>query len=103
MSIFERLRKLREDKLNCSEIRLGRFILVRHLKSVARCFARHPGRGDFLSMIEEAMSTTPIVFILIILLFGFDSTGQVRTQLALKIAQNLKSSKISIFERLRKK
>jgi hypothetical protein len=54
-------------------------------------------------MIEEAMSTTPIVFILIILLFGFDSTGQVRTQLALKIAQNLKSSKISIFERLRKK
>jgi len=28
-------------------------------------------------MIEEAMSTTPIVFLLIILLFGFDSTGQV--------------------------
>jgi hypothetical protein len=39
-------------------------------------------------MIEEAMSTTPIVFILI-LLFGFDSTGQVRTQLALKIAQEI--------------
>ena len=30
-------------------------------------------------MIEEAMSITPIVFVLIILLFGFDSTGQVRT------------------------
>ncbi len=30
-------------------------------------------------MIEEAMSTTLIVFILIILLFGFDSTGQVKT------------------------
>ncbi len=28
-------------------------------------------------MIEEAMSTTLIVFILIILLFGFDATGQV--------------------------
>jgi len=55
-------------------------------------------------LIEEAMSTTPIVFILIILLFGFDSTGQVRTQLALKDrARNLKFSEISIFERLRKK
>jgi hypothetical protein len=31
-------------------------------------------------MIEEAMSTTPIVFVLIILLFGFDSTGQVKTR-----------------------
>jgi len=39
-------------------------------------------------MIEEAMSTTPIVFILIILLFGFDS-GQIRTQLALKIVQEI--------------
>jgi hypothetical protein len=35
------------------------------------------------------MSTTPTVFILIILLFGFDSTGQVRTQLARKIAQEI--------------
>jgi hypothetical protein len=35
-------------------------------------------------MIEDAMSTTLIVFVLIILLFGFDFTGQVRTQLALK-------------------
>jgi len=40
-------------------------------------------------MIEGAMSTTPIVFMLIILLFGFDSTGQVRTRLALKIAQEI--------------
>jgi hypothetical protein len=31
-------------------------------------------------MIEEAMTTTPIVFILIILLFGFDSAGQVNTR-----------------------
>ncbi len=55
-------------------------------------------------MIEEAMSTTPIVFVLIILLFGFDSTGKVRTQLALKDrARNLNFSKISIFEGLRKK
>jgi hypothetical protein len=51
--------------------------------------ARHPGRGDLLSMTEETMSATPIVFILIILLFGFDSAGQVRTQLALKIAQEI--------------
>jgi hypothetical protein len=31
-------------------------------------------------MIEEAMSITPIVFILVILLFGFDSTGQVKSR-----------------------
>jgi hypothetical protein len=30
-------------------------------------------------MMEEAMSITTIVFVLIILLFGFDSTGQVKT------------------------
>ena len=34
----------------------------------------------FLSMIEETMSTMTIVFVLIILLFGFDSTGQVKTR-----------------------
>ena len=56
------------------------FPLVRGLESVSRCPARHPGRGDFLSMIEEAMSTMTIVFVLIILLFGFDSTGQVKTR-----------------------
>ena len=32
----------------------------------------------FLSMIDEAMSITPIVFVLIILLFGFDSAGPVK-------------------------
>ncbi len=64
------LRNQHEDKSNRSRVRLERFLLVRHLESVARCSARHPGRGDFLSMIEEAMSITPIVFILIILLFG---------------------------------
>jgi hypothetical protein len=31
-------------------------------------------------MIEKAMSATLIVFVLIILLFGFDSTGQVETR-----------------------
>jgi hypothetical protein len=86
MSIFERLRKWHEDKLNCSGIRLACFLLVRRLESVDWGSARLPRRGDFLSMIEEAMSTTPIVFVLIILLFGFDSTREVRTQLALKIA-----------------
>jgi hypothetical protein len=30
-------------------------------------------------MIEEAMSITPIIFVLIILLFGFDSTAQAKT------------------------
>ena len=30
-------------------------------------------------MIEEAMSITPIIFVLVILLFGFDSTGQVES------------------------
>jgi hypothetical protein len=88
------------------------FLLARPVKSVARCSARHPGRGDLLSMIEEAMRTTPIVFILIILLFGFDSTGEVTnspaTQSRLRRswsaeirARNLKSSEISIFENLR--
>jgi len=31
-------------------------------------------------MIEEAMSITPIIFVLVILLFGFDSTGQVKAR-----------------------
>jgi hypothetical protein len=31
-------------------------------------------------MMEKAMGIAPIVFILIILLFGFDSTGQVKTR-----------------------
>jgi len=42
-----------------------------------------------LSLTEEAMSITLIICVLVILLFGFDSTGQVRTQLALKIAQEI--------------
>jgi hypothetical protein len=55
-------------------------------------------------MIEEGMSLTPIIFVLLILLFGFDSTGQVGTQLALKDrVRTLKFSEISIFGRLRKK
>jgi len=31
-------------------------------------------------MIEEAMSITPIIFVLVILLFGFDLTGQVKVR-----------------------
>src|SRR2546430_4808730 len=56
---------------------VGYFVLVCCLKSVAQCSGRHPGRGDFLSMIEEAMSIKPIIFVLVILLFGFDLTGHV--------------------------
>jgi hypothetical protein len=57
-----------------------------------------------LPVMEQAMSTTLIIFVLIILLFGFDLTGQVRTQLAMKDrARNLNFSEISIFGRLRKK
>ena len=32
----------------------------------------------FLSMIEEAMSMISIIFVLVILLFGFDSAGRVK-------------------------
>ena len=59
---------------------MGRFLLFCSFKSIARRSVRLPRRGDFLSMIEEAMSITPIVFVLIILLFGFDSTGEVHTR-----------------------
>jgi hypothetical protein len=49
MSIFERLRKQREDKSNrCLE----RFLLVRRLEPVSRCPAQYPGPGDLLSLIE---------------------------------------------------
>jgi len=61
---------------------LGRFILVCRLESVDWCSARLTRRGDFLSMMEEAMSLTPIIFVLVILLFGFDSAGQVKARRA---------------------
>ena len=80
MSTFERLRKKHEDKWNGSRLWLGCFLLVRHIKSVTRCSVRHPGCGDLLSMIEQTMSTMTIVFVLIILLFRFDSTGEVKTR-----------------------
>jgi len=75
------------------------FILVRRLESVARCPDRPSRRGDFLSMIEGTMSTMTIVFVLIILLFGFDSTGQgegrsvthLRLPIAREISEFLKS------------
>jgi hypothetical protein len=59
---------------------MGLFLLFCHLESVDWCSARLPRRGDFLSMIEEAMSITAIIFVLVILLFGFDSAGQVKTR-----------------------
>jgi len=59
---------------------LERFILVRPLKSVARRSARFPHRGDFVSLTEEAMSLTLIICVLVVLLFGFDSTGEVKTR-----------------------
>jgi hypothetical protein len=49
---------------------LERFVLVCHHKSVARGSARHHRPGDFSSM-----SVTPFIFILVILLFGFDSAA----------------------------
>ncbi len=55
-------------------------LLVRRLESVARCSPGFTQRGNFLSMIEEAVSITPIIFVLVILLFGFDSAGQVNTR-----------------------
>jgi hypothetical protein len=80
MSIFEGLRKWHEDKCNRSRVRLACFLLVCRLESVDWCSAGLPRRGDFLSIIEEAMSITPIIFLLVILLFGFDSAGQVNTR-----------------------
>ena len=56
---------------------MGLFLLFCRLESVDWCSARLPRRGDFLSLTEEAMIITPILFILIILLFGFDSAGHV--------------------------
>jgi len=50
-------------------------------------FFWYDGFGDFLSMMEEAMSTTLIVFVLIIVLFGFDSTRQVKTRRQRKASQ----------------
>ena len=54
---------------------MGLFLLFCGLKSIARRSPRPPRLGDFWPMIEEAMSIISIVFILIILLFGFDSAA----------------------------
>jgi hypothetical protein len=74
------LRNQHEDKCNRSRVGLACFLLVRCLESTARCSHRFTHRGNFLSIIEEAMSITPIIFVLVILLFGFDSAGQVTTR-----------------------
>jgi hypothetical protein len=82
-----------EDKSNRSTVRLACFLLVCRLKSVDWCSARFPRRGDFLPVTEEAMSITTIIFVLIILLFGFDSAEQVKsrrkTQSRLAIAREM--------------
>ena len=67
-------------QIQSPKTQLGLFFLVRCLKSTARRSSRHARLDDFLSMMEEAMSITLIVFVLIIVLFGFDSTRQVKTR-----------------------
>jgi hypothetical protein len=57
---------------------LGLFVLVRRLDSVTRCSDCLPRRGDFFSVIEVAVRITPIIFALVILLFGFDWPAQVK-------------------------
>src|SRR5438874_6622504 len=78
MSVFERLRKYCALSFNRSRPSLGHFLLVCRLESVARCSPRRARRGDFFPVIEQAMSITPIVFILVILLFGLDSPDRSR-------------------------
>jgi len=75
ISMLGCLRNQHEDKSNSSRVRLARFLLVRCLESVGRCSPRFPRRGNFLPMIEQTMSITPIIFVLVILLFGFDSAA----------------------------
>ena len=53
---------------------MGCFLLVRRLKSVARASGGHTRPGHFLPMMEGVMSIA--VFILVILLFGFDLNAQ---------------------------
>jgi hypothetical protein len=59
---------------------MGLFLLFCGLKSIARRSPRPPRLGDFWPVTQEAMSITPIIFVLLILLFGFDSTGEVKTR-----------------------
>jgi hypothetical protein len=87
MSIFESVRKWYEDKFNCPRPRMELFLLVRCLKSAARGSFGHSRPRHSLPMMEGIVSIA--VLILVILLFGFDSTGPIKTrrqykQLALK-------------------
>ena len=58
-------------------------------------------------MIEETMSITAIIFVLVILLFGFDSAEQVNpagnTITANSRTRDVRVHEIPIFENLRKK
>jgi hypothetical protein len=58
-------------QIQSPKTQLGVFFLVRCLKSTARRSSRHARLGDFLSMMEEAMSITAIAFVLINLLVRF--------------------------------
>jgi hypothetical protein len=78
---------------------LACFLLVCRLESIDWCAARLPRRGDFLSM-TEVMNVTPIILVLIILLFGFDSS--VSSALS-AVRRFSKFSEISVFEKLRNK
>ena len=60
-------------------LRLGQLLLVRRLESIVGCLPRRSRPDDLFPLTEETMSMTPIIFVLIILLFGFDSTGQLET------------------------
>ena len=74
-------------------VRLARFLLVRRLKPVDWGSARLLRCCDFLSLTEQAMSITLIICVLVILLFGFDSAGQVNarrtTQSRLTVAREM--------------
>jgi hypothetical protein len=78
MSIFESVRKWYEDKFNCPRPRMERFLLVRCLKPTAWSSPGHPRPVHFLPMMEGVMSIA--VLILVILLFGFDSTGPIKSR-----------------------
>src|SRR5205814_10202124 len=78
ISMFGCLRNQHEDKSNRSRVSLELFLLVCRLESIDWYSARLPRRGDFFSLTEQAMSITLIIFVLVILLFGFDLTEHAR-------------------------
>jgi hypothetical protein len=90
MSVFKRLRRWRESKFDNAGLGLERLVLVRHLQPSARRSARARRFSDF-----SAMSLTPVVLLLLIVLFRFDRTNRAPLK-------NLRFSEMSPLERLRK-